>query len=118
MSWEDILKNDVEQMKQAILDHIGWDSSWDLGTLLEKLGRSVDMDAVIQSTGRERASAMSDFVTASQELKAGKMPTQSNVRVDPKTQIPWRAPASDPSAQSQREVDNPDYARIREGRGE
>jgi hypothetical protein len=126
MAWEGILKNDVEKIKQSIINHFSLQGA-DLGNVLAAISgmKHPDMIEIIEVSGLDanNPSSRQPFMQATAELKEGKIPSQSNVRVDPKTKIPWKAPSSDPTAISQEEVDNarskgPSYARIREGRGE
>ena len=125
LSWENILKNDVEKIKQNFINHFNLQGA-DTGAILEIISdmrRGRHYDAIIEILDVSGLDANNPsnkllFSQALDEIKGGKMPSQTNVQVDPKTQIPWKAPASDPTAISQEEVDNPRNARIRQGRGD
>jgi|13_taG_2_1085334.scaffolds.fasta_scaffold52342_2 hypothetical protein len=125
MSWEDILKSDVEKIKQNFINYFNLQGA-DTGNILETIsdiqrGRHSDaVNEILEVSGLDANNPSNRNLVgqALNEIKQGKMPSQTNVQVDPKTKIPWKAPASDPTAISQKEVDNPTHARIREGRGD
>jgi len=125
MSWEDILKSDVEKIKQNFINYFNLQGA-DTGNILETIsdiqrGRHSDaVNEILEVSGLDANNPSNRNLVgqALNEMKQGKMPSQTNVQVDPKTKIPWKAPASDPTAISQKEVDNPTHARIREGRGD
>ena len=116
MSWKNILKNDVEKIKQNFINHFNLQGA-DIGNVLEAVSgmKRDDMIEILEVSGLDAndISSRGPFSQAMQEIREGKMPSQTNVQVDPKTKIPWKAPASDPTAISQEEVDNPTHARIR-----
>ena len=87
MSWEDILKSDVEKIKQGVINHFNLQGA-DTGAILETIGDiqrgrySHAVNQILELSGLDANNPSNKvlFGQALNEIKQGKMPTHARIR--------------------------------------
>jgi len=96
MSWKNILKNDVEKIKQNFINHFNLQGA-DIGKVLEAVSgmKRDDMIEILEVSGLDvnDISSRGPFMQAVQEIKGGKLPSRQAAPKPPAPKPPAPKPA-------------------------